>query len=63
MRALVVTVFAITTLLAVTSANAVVCGRGPYRAGCVGRVHPYYHPYYHGCRWVWVNGVKVRRCY
>jgi hypothetical protein len=46
-----------------TDANAVVCARGVYRAGCAG---------YRGgvvvrrppvaCRWVWVNGVRVRRC-
>jgi hypothetical protein len=45
-------------------ANAVVCARGVYRAGCAG---------YHGavvvrhparvCRSVLVNGVYVRRCY
>jgi hypothetical protein len=41
----------------------VVCARGVHRAGCAG---------YHGavavrrpavaCRYVWVNGVRVRRC-
>ncbi len=47
-----------------TDANAVVYARGVYRAGCAG---------YRGgvvvrrapvaaCRWVWVNGVRVRRC-
>jgi hypothetical protein len=48
-----------------TDANAVVCAKGVYRAGCAG---------YRGavvvrkpvavaaCRWVWVGGVKVRRC-
>jgi hypothetical protein len=46
-----------------TDANAVVCARGVYRAGCAG---------YRGavvvrrpaavCRTVWVNGVRVRRC-
>jgi hypothetical protein len=47
-----------------TDANAVVCARGVYRAGCAG---------YRGavvvprparvCRSVLVNGVYVRRCY
>ena len=46
------------------SANAVVCARGVYRAGCAGPngavvVH---HPA-RVCRSVLVNGVYVRRCY
>ena len=47
-----------------TDANAVVCAKGVYRAGCAG---------YRGavvvkkppvvrCRMVWVDGVRVRRC-
>jgi len=54
----------------VTEANAVVCARGVYRAGCAGYRgavvvrRPYGHPYVHrGCRSVLVNGVYVRRCY
>jgi hypothetical protein len=50
-----------------SAANAVVCARGVYRAGCVGPrgavVAP--RPVYRRpvtCRWVWVNGVRVRRC-
>jgi hypothetical protein len=45
------------------SADALVCARGVWRAGCVGP---------HGgvvvrrpvvaCRWVWVNGVRIHRC-
>jgi uncharacterized membrane protein len=56
--------FAATMTFETTDANAVVCARGVYRAGCAG---------YRGaavvtrpvaaCRTVWVNGVRVRRCY
>lgn len=42
----------------VTDANAIVCARGVYRAGCAGVVH---RPV-GACRWVVVNGVRVRRC-
>jgi len=44
-------------------ANAVVCARGVYRAGCAGP---------HGavgvrrapvCHYIFVNGVRVRRCH
>ena len=59
--------FATTMTLEATDANAVVCARGVYRAGCAG---------YRGavvvrrpvpvpvaaCRTVLVNGVWVRRC-
>ena len=57
--------FAATMTVETTDANAVVCARGVYRAGCAGHrgavvVHK---PVVAGCRWVWVGGVKVRRCY
>ena len=52
MRTIILAAFAIATFLTAmtldrTDANAVVCGRGPYRAGCVGPhgavvAHPYY---------------------
>ena len=55
--------FAATMTVEPTDANAVVCARGVYRAGCAG---------YRGavvvrrpavvCRTVWVDGVRVRRC-
>jgi hypothetical protein len=56
--------FAATMTFETTDANAVVCARGVYRAGCAG---------YRGavvvarpptviCRTVRVNGVRVRRC-
>ena len=57
--------FAATMTFESSDANAVVCARGVYRAGCAGyrgavvvRRPPVAH-----CRWVWVRGVKVRRCY
>ena len=56
-------ILAITLFFAASDANAVVCARGVYRAGCAGpagavvvrkpRV---------ACRTVIVNGVVVRRC-
>lgn len=56
-------VFAGTMVVETTDANAVVCARGVYRAGCAGargavvvRRPPVV------CRTVWVNGVRVRRC-
>ena len=56
--------FAATMTFESKNADAVVCARGVYRAGCAG---------YRGavvvrrppavvCRYVWVNGVRVRRC-
>jgi hypothetical protein len=63
MRLLVLAAFAAGMFLATvpTDANAVVCAKGVYRAGCAGR---------HGavvvrrpvCRTVWVNGARVTRC-
>jgi hypothetical protein len=57
-------ILAATPFLAVSDANAVVCARGVYRAGCAGpaggavvvRKPPVV------CRTVIVNGVAVRRC-
>jgi hypothetical protein len=58
-----VVALAATMTFEATDANAVVCAKGVYRAGCAG---------YRGaavvrkpaavCRTVWVNGVKARRC-
>ena len=65
MRFLVLAGFASAMFLTTipTDANAVVCARGVFRAGCAGP---------HGavvvrrpvvvCHSVWVDGVKVRRC-
>jgi hypothetical protein len=57
--------FAATMTFETTDANAVVCARGVYRAGCAGA-----HgaavvrraPVAAACRTVVVNGVRVRRC-
>ena len=61
--ALAITTFAATMTIETREANAVVCAAGVVRAGCAG---------YRGavvirkpavvCRYVIVNGVRVRRC-
>jgi hypothetical protein len=61
LAALAITAFVATMALDFTDANAVVCARGPHRAGCAGPngavvVH---HP---RCSWVVVNHVRVHRC-
>ncbi|MHC2433742.1 hypothetical protein ACVMB0_001117 [Bradyrhizobium sp. USDA 4451] len=57
--------FAATMTFESSDANAVVCARGPYRAGCASTRGAVVvrKPVVAGCRWVWVDGVKVRRCY
>ncbi|UGY19232.1 hypothetical protein [Bradyrhizobium septentrionale] len=58
--------FAATMTFESSDANAVVCARGVYRAGCAGYrggAVVVRKPVVAGCRWVWVGGVKVRRCY
>ena len=47
-----------------SDANAVVCARGVHRAGCAGYRGAVVvrRPPVAACRWVWVGGVKVRRC-
>jgi hypothetical protein len=52
LAALAITAFLTTMIIDRTDANAVVCARGVYRAGCVGArgavvAHPYAHPYVH----------------
>jgi hypothetical protein len=70
LAAIAVAAFSTTMTVKTTDANAVVCARGVYRAGCVapGRaavVHPagaaVVRPVA-ACRYVVVNGVRVRRC-
>jgi hypothetical protein len=69
---LAVSTFATAMLIERSDANAVVCGHGRWRAGCVGpnggvvvRRRPVVvapavvAPV---CHRVWVNGVRVRRC-
>lgn len=57
--------FATTMSFETTDANAVVCARGVYRAGCAGArgaVVVRRPPVVAACRRVLVNGVWVRRC-
>ena len=56
--------FAATMTFETTDANAVVCARGIYRAGCAGArgAAVVVRRPMMGCRWVIVNGVRVRRC-
>jgi hypothetical protein len=57
--------FAATMTFETTDANAVVCARGVYRAGCAGAggaVVVRRAPVVAACRSVLVNGVWVRRC-
>jgi hypothetical protein len=55
--------FSTTMTFETTEANAVVCARGVYRAGCAGaRGAVVVRKPAVVCRTVWVNGVKVRRC-
>ena len=59
--------FATTMFISGTDADAVVCRRGFWRAGCVephGAVVVRRRPVVVApvCRRVWINGVRVRRC-
>jgi uncharacterized membrane protein len=63
LAALALTAFAATMTFETTDANAVVCARGVVRAGCVaaGGAAVVARPVA-ACRYVVVNGVRVRRC-
>ena len=55
--------FSATMTFETTEANAVVCARGVYRAGCAGaRGAVVVRKPAVVCRAVVVNGVRVRRC-
>jgi hypothetical protein len=56
--------FAATMTVETTDANAVVCARGVYHAGCAGYRGAVVvrRPPVAACRYAWVNGVRVRRC-
>jgi hypothetical protein len=57
--------FAATMTFETTDANAVVCARGVYRAGCAGArgaVVVRRPPVVAACRTVLINGVWVKRC-
>jgi hypothetical protein len=62
--AAVVAAFAATMTVETTEANAVVCAAGVYRAGCAGPRGAVVvaRPAVAACRYVLVNGVRVRRC-
>jgi hypothetical protein len=69
MRSFLLSTLAVASLAAmltipVTDANAVVCARGVARAGCVsaGGAAVVRRPVVAACRYVVVNGVRVRRC-
>jgi len=68
MRAILLTAIAVTTFgttktVKTTDANAVVCAEGVYRAGCVAPARAAaVRPAAAACRYVIVNGVRVRRC-
>jgi len=69
LAASVMAAFVGTMTLVTTDANAVVCARGVYRAGCAGPNgaavvrRPVVAPPVRVCKSVLVNGVYVRRCY
>ena len=55
--------FGATMTFETTDAGAMVCARGVYRAGCAGpRGAAVVRRPAVACRWVIVNGVRVRRC-
>ena len=62
--AIAVAAFSTTMTVKTTDANAVVCARGVYRAGCAAPAAraAVAHPAGVACRYVIVNGVRVRRC-
>jgi hypothetical protein len=64
LAALALTAFAGTITIGSSGANALVCARGVVRAGCAGPNGAVvaHRPVAAACRWVVVNGVRVRRC-
>lgn len=55
--------FSSSMTIVTTDANAVVCAKGVYRAGCAGpRGAAVVRKPAVVCRTVWVNGARVRRC-
>jgi len=75
MKKVILALFTLGMIVAdVSAANAMVCARGPYRAGCAGprgavvARRPYYRPYYgphvyrpYGPRCYWRAGVRICR--
>jgi hypothetical protein len=63
LAAIAITAFSTTMTIKTTDANAVVCAKGVYRAGCVApRRAAVVRPVAATCRYVIVDGVRVRRC-
>ena len=60
--AIAVATFSTTMTVKTTDANAVVCAKGVYRAGCVAPARAAAVRPAAACRYVIVNGVRVRRC-
>ena len=68
MRTLLLTFATLLALAAVMifqsgTASAAVCADGVYRAGCAGPRGAVVVKKPVVCKTVWVNGVKVKRCY
>jgi hypothetical protein len=64
LAAIAIAAFSTTMTFKMTDANAVVCAKGVYRAGCVGPNGAVVtHRHVTHCHYVHVNGVRVRRCY
>ena len=64
LAAIAVAAFSTTMTVKTTDANAVVCAKGVYRAGCAAapRARAAVVRPAAACRYVIVNGVRVRRC-
>jgi hypothetical protein len=62
LAAIAIGAFSTTMTIKTTDANAVVCAKGVYRAGCVAPRRAAVVRPVAACRYVIVNGVRVRRC-
>ena len=62
LAAIATAAFSTTMTIKMTDANAVVCAKGVYRAGCVAPARAAVVRPAAACRYVIVNGVRVRRC-
>jgi hypothetical protein len=62
LAAIAVAAFSTTMTVKMNEANAVVCAKGVYRAGCVAPARAAVVRPAAACRYVIVNGVRVRRC-
>jgi len=62
LAAIAVAAFSTTMTVKTTDADAVVCAKGVYRAGCVAPGRAAVVRPAAACRYVVVNGARVRRC-